>query len=568
MAQRHISDSVYLNLFSRKGAAANVKTLPKIVLIALFIAWILPGLVGRDLWKADEPYSFGLVNHIVKTNDWVVPTLAGEPFMEKPPLYYITSAAFGRLFSRWLKLHDAARLASGFFMMLTLLFAGLTARELFGKGYEGTAALILIGCVGLQLTAHKLITDVGMLTGIAVALYGLALSRRRHILGGFWLGTGMGIGFLTKGLLAPGLIGLTAIMLPTLFASWRKREYFFSLLIAAAAALPWAVIWPYALYQRSPQLFNEWFWFQNMGRFLGYAHVGPKNVPGFFLYTLPWFALPALPLALWTLWEKRRSWPWREDPSIQLPLTAFLVMLIALSVSANARSLYTLPMLLPLTLLAAAGIGSLTNNANNVLNQLNIWLFGLVAGLLWLGWLAMVTGHPGFVAHAMHRLSPASVLTFNGFHFAVAFVYSVAWIFIVFRFTRSGVQPVMNWTVGMVLTWALFMTLWLPFLDAKSGYCSLLTSLKEAIPARHGVIASHGVGESERAMVEYYTGITTRRFEVHEDLRDADLLLMESGSVPVDPPAGVRWRLLWEGKKLGDRGKAKEIFRLYQRVHR
>ncbi len=545
-----------------------MKTLPKIILVVFFIAWILPGLVGRDLWKADEPYSFGLVNHIVKTGDWVVPTLAGEPFMEKPPLYYLTSAAFGRVFFPWLKLHDAARLASGFYMILTLLFAGLAARELFGKGYEGTAALILVGCAGLQLTAHKLITDVAMLTGIAIALYGLALSRRRYIFGGLWLGTGIGIGFMTKGLLAPGLIGLTAIMLPVLFASWRKRDYFLSLLVAAASALPWAVIWPYALYQRSPQLFHEWFWFQNLGRFLGYAHVGPKNVPGFFLYTLPWFALPAFPLALWTLWQKRRSWPWREDPSIQLPLTAFLVMLIALSVSANARSLYTLPMLLPLTLLAAAGVGSLQNRAKNVFNRLSISFFGFAAGVLWLGWIVLVTGHPGFAAHALRRLWPASVLTFNGFHFAVAVVYSAAWILAVIRFTRSDLNPVINWTAGMVLTWALLMTLWLPWLDAKSGYRSLLTSLKEALPAHYHVIVSQGVGESERAVLEYYAGITTRRFEVHKNIQDADLLLMESGRVPVDPPAGIRWRLLWEGKKLNDRGRAKEIFRLYQRVER
>ena len=52
------------------------------------------GLLGRDPWKPDEAYSFGLVYHILQSGDWVIPTLAQEPFMEKPPLFYLTAALF------------------------------------------------------------------------------------------------------------------------------------------------------------------------------------------------------------------------------------------------------------------------------------------------------------------------------------------------------------------------------------------------------------------------------------------------------------------------------------------
>jgi hypothetical protein len=60
----------------------------------LFLAWIVPGLFGHDPWKPDEAYSFGLVYELLQGGSWVVPTLAGEPFMEKPPVFYLTSAAF------------------------------------------------------------------------------------------------------------------------------------------------------------------------------------------------------------------------------------------------------------------------------------------------------------------------------------------------------------------------------------------------------------------------------------------------------------------------------------------
>ena len=172
-------------------------------LLLLFLAWIWPGLIGHDPWKPDEAYSFGLVYHIIQSGDWVVPTLAGEPFMEKPPLFYITAALFAKLFFPLLPLHDGARLAGGFYMAITLLFTGLAGRELRGKGRGFPAALILIGCLGLLIAAHALITDLALLAGFAIAFYGLALSLRRELIAGFLLGTGIGIGFMSKGLVEP-----------------------------------------------------------------------------------------------------------------------------------------------------------------------------------------------------------------------------------------------------------------------------------------------------------------------------------------------------------------------------
>ncbi|MGZ5127277.1 MAG: ArnT family glycosyltransferase, partial [Burkholderiales bacterium] len=131
----------------------------------MFVAWILPGLFGHDPWKPDEGYGFGLVYHIVQGGSWIVPTLAGEPFMEKPPLFYITAAIFAKGFGWLLPLHDAARLASGFYGTLTFMLVGLTARELHGQGKGWIAVLLLLGSVGLVERAHQLITDVSQLTG-------------------------------------------------------------------------------------------------------------------------------------------------------------------------------------------------------------------------------------------------------------------------------------------------------------------------------------------------------------------------------------------------------------------
>jgi len=80
----------------------------------LCLAWIVPGVIGHDPWKPDEAYTFGVVYDILRGGSWLVPTLTGEPFLDEPPLYYLTAAASGVLFSGLLPLHDAARLATAF----------------------------------------------------------------------------------------------------------------------------------------------------------------------------------------------------------------------------------------------------------------------------------------------------------------------------------------------------------------------------------------------------------------------------------------------------------------------
>jgi 4-amino-4-deoxy-L-arabinose transferase-like glycosyltransferase len=178
-------------------------------------------------------------------------------------------------------------------MFLALLFFALAARDMYGKEYGAIAAILLLGCVHLQVTAHKLITDVALFAGFSIALYGFTLSTRRRTAGGFRIGTGTGIGFLSKGLLAPGVIGITDVALPVLFRQWRRKDYGVSFAVALAAVLPWVVIWPAALYRRSPDLFLEWFWHQNFGRFLGFA-AAKSDVRSFYILNLLWLAWPVV----------------------------------------------------------------------------------------------------------------------------------------------------------------------------------------------------------------------------------------------------------------------------------
>jgi len=534
-----------------------MKTSFKVLVVLLFVLWMLPGTLGRDPWKADEPYSFGMVFNILRTGDWVVPAVAGVPFLEKPPLYYLTASFSARVLTPFLEPPTAARMINFFWMALALIALGLTARELAGDRAAWIAPLYLMGCGLLQIPAHKLITDVALLAGFSLGMYGLAISRRRPGWGGLWLGTGAGIGFLSKGLLAPGVLCLTAVALPIQLSSWRTREYGRSLAIAAAASLPWFVIWPTLLYLRSPAHFVEWFWFQNLGRFLGFANTGKKDSHWFFILNLPWLAWPIFPLAAWTLWKCRTSW--RSHTLWQLPLTMFAVLFSVLSLSASSRGLYCLPLLLPLAVIASAEIVPFSDRIATLVRWSGAAFFGLLGVVLWSVWFLEINGNPlitRYLPAITVHYAPVAPLLLVG-----ALVFTGAWLFSIRSVLHESAPLLASWTAGTVLVWGLVMTLGLPWLEAESSFRETFSSLQSALPKEYNCVASYGLGESERAMAEYYSGVRTMPIEERSGV-PCDLLIIGHGVGPVDPTAREDWQVLWNNRRPYDH--AKEYYTLYR----
>ncbi len=135
--------------------------------------------------------------------DWLAPTLAGEPFVDQPPLVHATAALFGSALTPLLAPHDAARVAAGAMLALTLVLLAATARELYGRDFRWMPVLLFVGTVGLWDRAHQLSPEVGLLAGIALALYGFALALRRPAAGGALLGLGSAVAFLACGFIGP-----------------------------------------------------------------------------------------------------------------------------------------------------------------------------------------------------------------------------------------------------------------------------------------------------------------------------------------------------------------------------
>ena len=526
----------------------------------LVAAWVLFGLVGHDPWKPDEAHYFGVVLDFLRHGDWTVPTLAGEPFVEKPPLFYLVAGAFATLGGGVLPLHDAARLATGWFVGIALLFLGLTGRELYGRGYGAAAVLVMIGCVGTIARLHQLITDVALFAGMAIAMYGLALARRSTLRAGVALGIGGACAFLSKGLLGPGWLALTALLLPC-FRAWRTRRYVAVLGVAALIAIIPATIWMDALYARSPTLFFEWLMNNNFGRFSGSARLGTRNMPGFYVHTLLWYALPALPLAGYAVWA---AWRDRATSSalhgLQLPALLAAAIAGVLAFASDSRDLYLMPLMLPLSLLAAQGLSQMPTSATHALSSSARRVLGGLALLLWLGWLALVTGIPSALQTMMLVYQPGFEPKVRWLRLALALVATVVAAATMLRRARFAGSALTQWAIAATLCWALIATLWTPYLNAGKSYRTMIRSLIRELPPT-GCLASLHLGEPQRALLVYYARTTTVRLEA-ETGAVCPALLVQGTRATGAPPLSDGWTLVWEGARPGD---TKELYQLYWR---
>src|SRR5262249_26900792 len=179
--------------------ALSVRRTADAALLLLLCAWPWIGLFGREPWKADESYTFGVIWSMAQGRGWLVPMLAGEPFMEKPPLFYWVAALCTEWFGGSVPAHDAARIAIALFLYVTLGFLAATGKVLFGDRRAALAVVLFVGGLGLFDKAHILIADVSLLSGVSIGLFGLAMSERRPIASGIALGIGTGVAFMSKG---------------------------------------------------------------------------------------------------------------------------------------------------------------------------------------------------------------------------------------------------------------------------------------------------------------------------------------------------------------------------------
>ena len=512
----------------------------------LCAVWLLAGTVGHDPWKTDDALHLGVAFGMA-AGDWLVPRIAGDPWLVTPPLYHWLAAACGKLLGGVLPWHDAARLASVLFGAAFLAALSRTAFLLSGPSAGIAAPLLAIGTVGLLVPLHDAQPAIAGIAGFAIALWGLAVWKQQPTRGGPLYGAGVGIAFLGAGI-DSAIVPLATGLLLAGHPAWRRPGSLLAWLGAIAVAALVILPWPLLLRQHAPALFDLW-WNAELGS-LGFRGGFGRD----HLELLAWASWPVLPLGAWALWLERRN-PLR--PSNILVLTASAVTLASFFAETQ-RPGALMPALVPLALLAAAGAPRLRRGAANAFDWFGMMTFTLVAGLIWLGGIAMLTGEPARVAKNFSKPAPGFVADASPLAIGLAIAISVVWIAVMLRTPRSPWRAAARWSFGLSTVWVLLMLLWLPWIDYGKSYRGVSADIHQALGRHTGCIARRGLGLSQRASLDYFNGIRTVG---GNSARNCRYLIVQTAPQIDKDLAG--WTLLKETARPGDKG---ERLRLYRRA--
>jgi 4-amino-4-deoxy-L-arabinose transferase-like glycosyltransferase len=482
----------------------------------------------------------------------VVPRVAGEPFLEDPPFYHWSALAFAKALGWLLGFHNAVRLASGLMMMAALWFLYLAARNSSsqdeGPTTGASAMLLLVGSVGLIVHAHEAVPDLAALAAGCAALAFLVSSHEKPIKTGLGFGASLGVAFLSTGPVVPLVLGAVAVLAHALCDEWRNSRAFRFLGVSAGAFAVLAASWPLALYLRAPELAQAWWYSSTHARGDFGANLR------YYLAIASWFAWPAWPLALWSAWTLRREW---RAPRLFAPLAAAALALPAIAWFGPQQDINAIVLLAPLALLGAHGVARLRRGAANALDWFGVMTFSFFAALVWLGYVAMVSGVPPKIANNFIKTAPGFLVQFELLPFAVALALTLAWAYLALFTAPSPTRSVTRWAMGVALLWGTFATLWMPWADHIKSYRGVALQLKSSIPAGAGCIAQSELAAPQRAALSFHAGIRTVPFVAAPACR----YVIVQGHPRQETTPGPGWRKLADVGRPGDRG---ERYRLYR----
>ncbi len=531
------------------------------LLILLCAIWLCVGLIGHSPWKPFESQSASIIQNLIDhpflsttswtQGHWIAPVSAGHPALETPPLFYWVATGFTHALSVALPTHDAARLSVGLWMLLTLIMTGLSGRELWNQGVGRQTNFIFIGCLGLVVSAHTMMPAVAALSGITMAFYAMALVIRKPLRAMWLLCAGLSIAFLSAGVLPALIIAVTLIGLLPLPAIRARSAASRALLSGVLLALPGIWLWCWLTQQWAPAQWQHWWHTQ-------WQFEWPGN-HAYFLRTLAWYAWPALPFAMWGIWRFRQAV--FETYRFQLSLLFFTIAFVLIGFSSDRSEVSALPLLVPLTVMAAGSIETLKRGAAGALNWFGLILFGILIAMAWLGWWAMLNGSPVKLYQRLSYLSGLETIHFNLLYGAIAVAVTLIWLSIVLRDKHSNRSSATNWAIGMTCAWTVFMSLWLPMIEAARTYQPLFEDLRKHLPAQYTCIQSQNIGASQQDLLHYHAGIHLKEHAQTKPTQ-CDLMLIEDEPGKRHVLPGEAWQVIWEGEQTRQN---RESFRLLQR---
>lgn len=316
-------------------------------LYAAIVAVLMPLMVMRGVTPDNELRYLFISDAALADGHWFTFTLHGEPYADKPPLYFWLFMAVKSLtgcfpiwlltlFSlipglavAWLTARWAEREVGAFphaFSTLTMMTAGY---------YVGAALVLRMDMLMCLFITAALLTFYSMY----VAAPGQSLHRRQWLLGLLLF-----VAVFTKGPL--GAILPLSVIVAMLVAEcrWRSIGRYLGwrvwLTIASLCTLWFVAVW----HEGGSEYLNNLVFHQTAGRAVNsFHHARP---PYFYLYAL-WYSLaPWAPVLFAAIAMEARGW-WHEQgrrgAALRFMLLAAVVPIVVLSAISSKLEIYALP---------------------------------------------------------------------------------------------------------------------------------------------------------------------------------------------------------------------------------
>ncbi len=326
----------------------------------MLAAWLFSTVWLRPLGMPDEGRYVGVAWEMVRSGDWLTPTLNGLPYFHKPPMFYwitaISLSVFGNV--EW-----AARLASLLGAMLGAGGVYLLMRrwtpERLARWYLPVLATTPLFYGGAQFANHDMLVAGFISLSISLvadAVLSMETGRRwRWQLAGGWVAAALGL--LSKGLIGIVLPGGVIFFWLLLSGRWRQMLrvlWWPGPLLFLLVGAPWFVL----MQQQFPEFFDYFFIYQHFQRFSQSGFNNPQPI---------WFypALLALGVLPWTPWMLARARLDRSNAdslshestrSIRLLMWIWIVLItVFFSIPSSKLVGYVLPIVPPLMALITEG---------------------------------------------------------------------------------------------------------------------------------------------------------------------------------------------------------------------
>ena len=321
-----------------------------------FALVVAPLVSPAPLFDPDEGLHAAIAQEMVQRGDYVTPTFLGEPFLDKPILFFWAEAASLRLCGGG---ERAVRLPPLLFGLLGMASVAALGASLFGRA-AGLTAGIVYGTMLLPLGVSQVaVHDIGLVPFLCLAAYcvvrasiddpGPGIARVAGL--GVLAGAALGLSILTKGLVGVVFVCVFAACLGVARPHAIRRiagVLAIAAVVSAAVAAPWYL----AMEHAHPGYLHYYFVERHLR---GYLTATQRHAGRGWWYYVPIAIGGALP---WTAYLAVAARELRARPARLLVWCWFAAGLMFLSAGESKLVTYALPLFPALAILVGDGLAA------------------------------------------------------------------------------------------------------------------------------------------------------------------------------------------------------------------